>query len=131
MRGVLLLGWITCWTVVCNCHDGRMDSGAFEATTDMDDYVSDLLKEDFLFLGDKDACSKDDDCKNKGSCGEDKKCSCKNGTSGELCEIITGCDELKCTADISECVLDEEEEKGACQCKDESKVYFNGKCVGK
>ncbi|GFQ74872.1 hemicentin-2 [Trichonephila clavata] len=75
------------------------------------------------------ACSKDDDCKNEGSCGEDKMCSCKNGTSGELCEIITGCDELKCTADISECVLDEEEEKGACQCKDESKVYFNSKCV--
>ncbi|GFY11549.1 hypothetical protein TNCV_4230181 [Trichonephila clavipes] len=50
MRGVLLLGWIACWTVVCHCHDGRMDS---EATTDMDEYLSDLLKEDFVFLSGK------------------------------------------------------------------------------
>ncbi|GFY44809.1 tenascin-X [Trichonephila inaurata madagascariensis] len=262
MRGVLLLGWIACWTVVCNCQDGRMDSGNFEATTDMDDYLSHLLKEDFVFLsgkarenaedsdgckelncdpaisdcipeegtnelkckckeskklyfnhkceatckdnkecskkqcrtfgegddkicqcpkgksGDdceeiddcetgkykdckddkgtcgyndqketavctceggkvldstvgfcKASCSKDDDCKNEGSCGENKMCSCKNGTSGELCEIIRGCDELKCTANISECVFNEEEEKGECQCTDKSKVYFNDKCV--
>ncbi|GFY11543.1 tenascin-X [Trichonephila clavipes] len=75
------------------------------------------------------SCSSDVDCDNGGTCDSNKVCSCKKGTSGDFCDIIEGCNELKCPEDISECVLDEKSGRGACKCKDINKVYLNGKCV--
>ncbi|GFQ88718.1 uncharacterized protein TNCT_318241 [Trichonephila clavata] len=75
------------------------------------------------------SCSNDADCNNRGTCGSDRVCSCKRGASGDLCETITGCEKLKCSVDISQCVLDETTGKGVCQCNDQSKVYSNNKCM--
>ncbi|GFS41433.1 hypothetical protein TNIN_133051, partial [Trichonephila inaurata madagascariensis] len=76
-------------------------------------------------------CEKDDDCENGGSCTEQRTCKCHEGTNGDHCEEITGCEDLKCEATDAECQFDFEILKATCVCKDESQIYVEEKCVGK
>ncbi|GFR18163.1 hypothetical protein TNCT_200951, partial [Trichonephila clavata] len=74
------------------------------------------------------ACREDGDCKNGASC-QDNVCLCEPGYEGEKCEKIKNCEELKCDAEISDCVLDEKSTTGMCKCKDISKLYYEKQCV--
>ncbi|GFX36987.1 uncharacterized protein TNCV_1174891 [Trichonephila clavipes] len=75
------------------------------------------------------SCKDDRECQNGGVCGPKNVCGCKRGTKGDYCEIITGCEELICDMEISDCIFDHATETGKCKCKDESKVYIEKKCV--
>ncbi|GFT48927.1 hypothetical protein NPIL_583831, partial [Nephila pilipes] len=75
------------------------------------------------------SCQKDGDCKNGGICGKDKVCVCKAGSSGDLCEIVDGCDKLECVPEISNCVLNPTNKAGMCKCREEMKLYVNHKCI--
>ncbi|GFU16625.1 hypothetical protein NPIL_584521 [Nephila pilipes] len=56
-------------------------------------------------------------------------CECRNGTKGDFCELIVGCQELNCDAEISNCILNDETHRGMCICKEDNKLYFDNKCV--
>ncbi|GFR13714.1 EGF-like domain-containing protein [Trichonephila clavata] len=77
------------------------------------------------------SCRDDSDCYNGGVCSSYKTCSCRIGSAGDHCEIIEGCEELKCDPYISDCIFSVSTEKGMCKCKEEGKVFVNDKCVGK
>ncbi|GFU16626.1 hypothetical protein NPIL_584531 [Nephila pilipes] len=77
------------------------------------------------------SCWNDMECLNSGYCNVYKVCRCREGSSGDHCEIVDGCEDLKCDTKISNCSLNVEAEKGMCQCKDDKKLYVNNKCVSK
>ncbi|GFU25915.1 hypothetical protein NPIL_286721, partial [Nephila pilipes] len=115
MRGVLFLGLIACWTVVCNCEDGWTDSGALASTTDLDEYLLDLLKADSFFLSDE-TC----DCGKKGKCTLDeegqKKCTCDPGYSESGDGEKKTCEAMTCECgDKGKCTRDEKGQK-KCTC---------------
>ncbi|GFU20787.1 hypothetical protein NPIL_252361, partial [Nephila pilipes] len=75
------------------------------------------------------SCKSNSDCKNGGTCGKDQVCECKEGSSGDRCEIIKGCEKLACDPQISNCVLDLKAKNGICECKEKTKLYVNHKCL--
>ncbi|GFY51091.1 uncharacterized protein TNIN_8012, partial [Trichonephila inaurata madagascariensis] len=76
-------------------------------------------------------CDKNEDCKNGGICGQKRVCQCLEGTTGERCETVTDCKDMKCENISAECVFDTEIKKATCACKDATKLYVNDKCVTK
>ncbi|GFT29754.1 EGF-like domain-containing protein [Nephila pilipes] len=84
-----------------------------------------------FFLSPTASCKSNSDCENGGTCGKDQVCECKEGSSGDRCEIIKGCEKLACDDQISNCVLDVKAKKGMCECKEKTKLYVNHKCIGK
>ncbi|GFW07120.1 hypothetical protein TNCV_3693151 [Trichonephila clavipes] len=67
-------------------------------------------------------CEKDNDCENGGSCTEQRTCKCLEGTHGNHCEEIIGCEDLKCEATDAECQFDFETHKAICVCRDKSRI---------
>lgn len=65
-------------------------------------------------------------CKNGGTCDENEEknnCICKEGTTGDLCEIVEGCkNNSTFCGDVNfsraKCVFDQGKEEAVCECID-------------
>ncbi|GFU37961.1 tenascin-X [Trichonephila clavipes] len=109
-----------------NCSAGVSDCALDEKTKEG---VCICKKKSDIYLNDTCvACEENENCKNNGTCVENV-CDCKEGSSGDYCEIVAGCDQLNCVAEVSDCVLDENSKGGVCICKKTSDIYLNDKCV--
>ncbi|GFS98253.1 neurogenic locus Notch protein [Trichonephila clavipes] len=110
-----------------NCSAGVSDCALDEKTKEG---VCICKKKSDIYLNDTCvACEKNENCENNGTCVENV-CDCKEGSSGDYCEIVAGCDQLNCSAGVSDCALDEKTKEGVCICKKKSDIYLNDTCVG-
>ncbi|PRD28303.1 UNVERIFIED_CONTAM: hypothetical protein NCL1_32768 [Trichonephila clavipes] len=73
-------------------------------------------------------CKSDADCKNGGTCSRNL-CHCTNGTSGDDCRVISGCDKLNCNRINAQCTFDILNKVATCTCRNSSRVYVNNECM--
>ncbi|XP_054718103.1 delta-like protein 1 [Uloborus diversus] len=129
---------------ICHCEEGFKQNGEvcencncrrnYKDCDFIDGEMTCTCEDGYAQKGDMcvEACSDDRPCKNGGSC-KNGICTCKKGTGGNFCQIVTKCEYDNPCPQVYDiiCAYDEEIEDAFCKCTAFDEVYVKDqkKCI--